>query len=683
MAIRNGEVDTAFSLSPSDAGGDDTADSDAVAGAAAFEHTFTASGADDLTRDFGFVPELRIGDRVWLDDNGDGQQAGGELDASAGIPGVTVALLADGDNSTVLASTVTDAAGNYFFSSLRVPELVAGGVYFVRIDMDQAGGALFGSLLPALSNASPNDAIDSDGVRDASNPQHVYIRAPAPSAFGQEDLSFDFGFVTQISLGDFVWLDTDGDGVQGASEEGLPGVAVYLLAAADRAELARTVTDSEGLYAFTSGLEPNTNYIVALKVDEAPLRDAYSPTVTGTSGDTLTDSNGQFNAAERTIDGAAQTQNFGFDVIDVDFGLVERFRIGDTVWRESGVADGVLAASGESGIGNVNVRLLLAADESPVAETTTDANGVYFFDSLEHSLDTFTDYIISLPFRPLEDNTALFQLEPTLANAGADDAVDSDGVLLVESAAVSNVRSPVQTENFGDNKLTFDFGFRGESRIGDFVWNDVNSNGVQDAGEPGVPGVIIRLFEGNVPVRAAVSNSLGAYSIKTAGVLVPGNTYRLAIDASTVSEFKPTKVGEGTPETDNNAALSADEARIEFTFVAPAGGDEDLTLDFGLVNDLSIGDFVFLDDNANGVQDAADAGIPGVVLELVDAAAPGTVVATTTSDANGRYLFGEGLQQEHDYIIRVPINQAALATAQVRFFFFLFSFFFLLLSLTN
>lgn len=181
LSIRDGEVAGSFALSPQNAGADDERDSDAALIGAAFEHTFTASGVDDLSRDFGFVPELRIGDRVWLDDDGNGRQNGAEQDDAAGIGGVTVELLRQSDLSAVLASTVTGADGRYFFSSLDTPTLRAGGAYVLRVDMAQGGGALFGSLLPTVANAGDNDAIDSDGERDAQNAQHVLVRATAPA----------------------------------------------------------------------------------------------------------------------------------------------------------------------------------------------------------------------------------------------------------------------------------------------------------------------------------------------------------------------------------------------------------------------------------------------------------------------------------------------------------------------
>src|SRR5207244_10801141 len=41
---------------------------------------------------------------------------------------------------------------------------------------------------------------------------------------------------------------------------------------------------------------------------------------------------------------------------------------------------------------------------------------------------------------------------------------------------------------------TIDFGFlNGQGKIGDFVWHDLNNNGIQDAGEPGLQSVVVTL----------------------------------------------------------------------------------------------------------------------------------------------------------------------------------------------
>lgn len=78
---------------------------------------------------------------------------------------------------------------------------------------------------------------------------------------------------------------------------------------------------------------------------------------------------------------------------------------------------------------------------------------------------------------------------------------------------------------------------------------------------------------------------------------------------------------------------------------------------------IEIGDFVWVDANRDGIQDPGESPIPGVVVELVDR--DGRVIATTTTDADGRYYFNEsnvpgGLQPETDYTVRIPLDQPAL-----------------------
>jgi SdrD B-like domain len=62
----------------------------------------------------------------------------------------------------------------------------------------------------------------------------------------------------------------------------------------------------------------------------------------------------------------------------------------------------------------------------------------------------------------------------------------------------------VLTLTMGPNALVsgnFDFFISPKcpSALGDFVWNDVNGNGIQDSGEPGINGVILKLYQGSVP----------------------------------------------------------------------------------------------------------------------------------------------------------------------------------------
>lgn len=64
-----------------------------------------------------------------------------------------------------------------------------------------------------------------------------------------------------------------------------------------------------------------------------------------------------------------------------------------------------------------------------------------------------------------------------------------------------------------------------------------------------------------------------------------------------------------------------------------------------------LGDTVFTDTDGDGFQDPGEAGIAGVLLELYDAR--GTLLGSTTTDANGRYSFGV---EKEAYVVRVAAS---------------------------
>src|SRR5205085_11521736 len=108
-----------------------------------------------------------IGDRLWLDEDGDGIQDAGE----DGIAGATVRLF-DSTGVTLLASTTTDMDGRYIFTGR------AAGTYVVRV---------LSSSLPAGLYA--NSTYDFDNGTTSPNAESSITVA----AGDNEDRS-DFGF---------------------------------------------------------------------------------------------------------------------------------------------------------------------------------------------------------------------------------------------------------------------------------------------------------------------------------------------------------------------------------------------------------------------------------------------------------------------------------------------------------
>ncbi|HWV47954.1 MAG TPA: SdrD B-like domain-containing protein, partial [Microbacterium sp.] len=79
---------------------------------------------------------IQIGNVVWFDEDKDGTQDPNEVP----LPGVTVDLLA-ADGTTVLATATTDAAGEYYFSSLDTP-LTPNGEFRVKFTKPADGATV-------------------------------------------------------------------------------------------------------------------------------------------------------------------------------------------------------------------------------------------------------------------------------------------------------------------------------------------------------------------------------------------------------------------------------------------------------------------------------------------------------------------------------------------------------------
>jgi serine-aspartate repeat-containing protein C/D/E len=72
-------------------------------------------------------------------------------------------------------------------------------------------------------------------------------------------------------------------------------------------------------------------------------------------------------------------------------------------------------------------------------------------------------------------------------------------------------------------------------------------------------------------------------------------------------------------------------------------GDSNMTVDAGIFftqpTTASVGNYVWYDNNQNGIQDPGETGISGVTVTFYNAS--GVPVGTTVTDANGFYLFSD------------------------------------------
>ena len=170
----------------------------------------------------GIVRYTRISGHVWIDRGNTTEM----------LPGASVVLMDDAGN--VLMTAVSGEDGGYAFNGLMP------GMY--RLDTELPVGCVV---------IEPGDSRLAGNVRS--------IMTTTLNRIGSSDVfelkmdhhqdGMDIGSVLPGSLGDFCWLDLNGDGLQGAGEGGIPGVRIEVLRNGEK--VAEAVSNQYGFYRVT------------------------------------------------------------------------------------------------------------------------------------------------------------------------------------------------------------------------------------------------------------------------------------------------------------------------------------------------------------------------------------------------------------------------------------------------
>ncbi len=626
------------------------------------------------TVDFGFYRLMTLGNQVFIDSNNSGTKDGAE----AGLPGVTVRLYRDSNNDgtvdgAAIATTTTGADGLYLFSDLSADTYIVEIVTPTGYTSSTGGG----------SEPAPDADIDADDNDDNGTTAGAVIRSapvtltpggepvnenPADTTAGNPDnngnMTVDFGLVPPVltyALGNRVWVDADNSGSIDAADgatPGLNGATVRLYAAnvdgsPNGPALQSTTTANGGYYCFSS--LGAGDYLVEVVTPAGYASSTINAANPNTNVDS--DDNGAIDAGAAVRsgrvslgDGAEPLNEEGAAQcaiatgipddrtnLTVDFGFFKLLSLGNHVFNDvnnNGVKD-----VGDTGVAGITVRLLDATN-TVISTTVTDGGGNYRFVNLRPG--DYAVEITNIPagFASSTGSTGQFEGANT---PDPDNNVDNDDNGNTVSPGV--IRTGLITlslngeNNDGDadpnNNPSVDFGiFSLKLFLGDYVWLDLNKNGLQDANEPGVKGVAVRLFRDDnrdgqpdtiTPLATQITDDSGKYLFND---LVAGN-YVVEFVAPSGYALTTPRVGGDTSQDSNADPITGRTPTI------PLLEGSDLTIDAGLIGG-SLGNYVWRDNDRDGQQDPDEAGVPNVVVSL---RRPDGSIITTTTDANGGYLF--------------------------------------------
>ena len=531
-------------------------------------------------------PYGSLGDYVWVDTNKDGAQETGE----PGIDGVKVYLY-DQTGTTKLDSTVTAGGGKYLFDSLT------DGSYVVRFISPT------GYQSTSANVVGVSDSLDSDaGVNGFTGVYTIDTSQPISST-ARNNPTVDAGFyLPSAGLGDYVFADNNKDGIQNTGDTPIAGAVVTLYT--NGVASATTVTNASGFYSFT-GLTPgsSTSYSVGFTTPSG-----YTATLAHQGTDGALDSDADI------ITGKTQSVTLApgeFNpTLDAGF-YIPSAGLGDYVFFDAN-KDGI-QNTGDTPIAGAVVTLYTNGVAS--ATTVTNASGFYSFTGLTPG--SSTSY--SVGFTTPSGYTA------TLAHQGTDGALDSDADIITGKTQ-SVTLAP------GEFNPTLDAGFYIPSAgLGDYVFFDANKDGIQNTGDTPIANVLVTLYTNGVASATTVTNASGFYSFTG---LTPGSSTSYSVGFTTPSGYTATLAHQGT-----DGALDSDADIItgKTQSVTLAPGEFNPTLDAGFyIPSAGLGDYVFADNNHDGIQDTGDTPIAGAVVTLYT---NGVASATTVTNASGFYSF--------------------------------------------
>ncbi|AXG68994.1 serine-aspartate repeat-containing protein D [Kordia sp. SMS9] len=573
-----------------------------------FTYTLTTPGQIDTSStivnvdnvNFGInevlVIDYAISGTVFDDDNENATQDAGE----ANLDGITVTLYADNNADgvldvadTTITTTTTAADGTYSFAGVTVQNTLT----IVTVPGNTATFTYTLTTPSQVNTSSTNVNVDN----------------------------VDFGIneveVIDYNISGVVFDDDNEDGNNDASEGRIPNVVVRLYEDvnedgaldANDVQLANRATGSSGEYQFENVAKKKT--LVEFTIP------ANSPNFTYTA---------------TTPDVVAVTGTIN-DVTDVDYGVNQRqvidYNISGTVFdddNENGTQD-----AGERDLDNITVTLyadnnddgVVDAGDTVISTATTANDGVYNFTGV-----TTENTIVEVT---VPGDTANFTY--TLTTAGAVDT----------SSLITDV-----VADFGINQveiILYD--------ISGTVFDDDDANGVRDTGEGFVQGVVVTLYADNDGdgILGGTDTVIGSTTSSTAAgdYTFAGVTVRNTIVEVTVPANQPSLT-----YTLTTAATQAVSSAITDVTGVDFGIDEFLIVNYNIFGT------VYDDDNENAVLDTTETGrLANVTLTLyVDDDADGrvgsgdTVIATTTSAADGTYSFLNVTIQNTLVSVTIPAN---------------------------
>ena len=190
--------------------------------------------------------------------------------------------------------------------------------------------------------------------------------------------------------------------------------------------------------------------------------------------------------------------------------------------------------------------------------------------------------------------------------------------------------------------------------LGNFVWDDLDGDGIQDASEPGVPEVQAQLWNSTKSMffASTTTNASGIYSLTAPG---PGS-YRIRVLLPAGASFSPKDQG-GNNTQDSDINPSGGDFGFTDAFTLTASIISVTNLDAGLLlpPPITLGNFVWDDLDGDSIQDAGEPGIANVQVQLWNSTKT-LLLASAMTNASGIYSLNALIPETYHIRVILPTS---------------------------
>lgn len=496
--------------------------------------------------------------------------------------------------SSIRGMVHADTNGNCVFdegeqplAGVKIELLDAEGNVIDTTTTDEHGAYAFENLAPgtyAVRESQPDGYLDGgENVGTAGGRIDVNdLIEGIVLTGGTQGEEYNFCEIPPASISGMIHADMNGDCLYDQGEPLLAGVQVDLLDAQGNV-LQSTTTNANGEYRFDN-LAPGTYGVF----EHQPAGYFDSGERVGTAGGVL--------SADDTITQIAL--GAGVQAVDYDFCEALPSRIEGMVHID---LDGdCVLDPGEQPLPDVTIQLL-DAQGNVIGTTTTDASGMYSFENLAPG------------------KYGVRELQPTGYWDGGE-SVGTAGGQITANDQITGITLISAT-----NGLHYDFCELLPNSLSGMVHVDLNGNCILDENEQPLSGVTIELLDeaGNV-IRSTTTDEHGEYLFDN----LPSGKY-------SIREVQPASyLDSGDSVGSLGGELAGNDLIKGIVLVSGNNGEN---YNFCETLPASLSGMVHVDLDGDCVFDPGEPPLPGVTIQLLDAA--GNVVQTTVTDMHGAYRF--------------------------------------------